>query len=153
MYKLLVRYVKFPWFYSDFCSYCKSPPSDYFGLVNVCMVYEFGLMILVFWPLYSTHCILVDSSTFTCCKQENSEFHFKPKVVIVLLVCTVINAYYHSWLVVTLHNSNLMSRTSMARTPTARLPRLFWTCSWDPRKKSHCSCRHYYIWPNLRWFS
>ena len=32
------------------------------------------------------------------------------------------------------------SRTSVARTPMARLPRLFRTCSSVPRKKSH-SCR------------
>ena len=44
------------------------------------------------------------------------------------------------------------SRTSMARTPKARLQRLFWTLPWVPWKKSHSS-RHYYIWDNLVWFS
>ena len=40
----------------------------------------------------------------------------------------------------------------MARTPMARLPRLFRTRSWVSREKSR-SCRHYYICDNLVWFS
>ena len=45
------------------------------------------------------------------------------------------------------------SRTSLARTPIARFPRLhdLRTRSWVPKKKSH-SCRHYCNWNNLWWF-
>ena len=48
-------------------------------------------------------------------------------------------------------SEHIYSRTSMTRTPMARLPRLFRIRSWVPRKTSN-SCRHYYIWNNLGWF-
>ena len=79
-------------------------------------------------------------------------------IFFVLVVCfLVINHYY-------LFNTRIYidskkfpyikyySRTSMARTPMARLPRLFRTHYWVPREKFH-SCRHYYIWDNFGWFS
>ena len=46
----------------------------------------------------------------------------------------------------------IYSRTSVARTLMARLPRQFQTHSWVPLKKSHSS-RHYCIRNNLWWFS
>ena len=73
-----------------------------------------------------------------------TDFYFKH--VLLMFVC-----FFLIWLslrMFTFQEVQLYSRTSVAGTLMARLPQLFRTRSWGPRKKTLAA-----DWDNLVWFS